>query len=107
MVAHSEEGVEGEAVVAQTKSRMRTALGAVILITGAESVRERIVCALGVERLDTSRRLVTARRMVLGLLLIITSVPLASTPIPHLCASSLVFSCASTLVFSCASNKCA
>ena len=41
---------------------------------------------------------------VLGPFSLVTSVPIASTPNPHLCASSLVFSCASNLVFSCASS---
>ena len=35
---------------------------------------------------------------------LVPSVPIASTPNPHLCASILVFSCASSLVFSCASS---
>ena len=34
--------------------------------------------------------------VLLGPLSLVTSVPIASTPNPHLCASSLVFSCASS-----------
>ena len=34
------------------------------------------------------------KEVVLGLLSIVTSVPLVSTPIPHLCASSPSISCA-------------
>ena len=40
--------------------------------------------------------------VLLGPLSLVTSVPIASTPNPHLCASSLVFSCAFRLLFSCA-----
>lgn len=38
------------------------------------------------------------KEWVLGLLVIVTSVPLASEPNPHLRASSLVFSCVYVLV---------
>ena len=68
VVAHSEEGVEveveeEEAVVAQTKSRMRTALGADMVITVAESVRGRKVFVTGVELWVTLRKHVIVRKM--------------------------------------------
>ena len=48
--------------------------------------------------LQVPKMLLQVVRQVLGPLSLVTSVPIASNPNPHLCASSLVFSCVFSLV---------
>ena len=66
MAARSEEGVEEEieeVEVVEVKSRVKIVPGVVTPIIGAGSVPKRIVCAIGVELSDTSKKHVTAKQM--------------------------------------------